>query len=102
MVCIFWLVAIAFTVATAIAISSGTWRTSPNLFLPLLIASIAWTLSASYETWFDFIYDPNHKLSIRLDLLLIILGLTVTTVVCVAWIAWSLLLRRSRSRRGTL
>jgi hypothetical protein len=54
---------------------------------PLLIASVAWGLTAIYEWWFSTFYDPQGKYDIRVDLLLaVVLSFLITTFAAV----WSL------------
>jgi hypothetical protein len=96
--CWFVPVVIGLAIATATAIVGGWSRTKPHLFWPLLVASTAWGFAAIYEVWFECIYDPHAKFDIRLDLLVIAIGLITTTVVCVGWSAVSLLIDWHRSR----
>jgi len=54
---------------------------------PLLIASVAWGLTAIYERWFSTFYDPQGKYDIRVDLLLaVVLSFLITTFAAV----WSI------------
>jgi hypothetical protein len=96
----FWfvLVAIGLAIATAMAIFGGLPRATPHVFWPLMVASSAWGLAAIYEVWFESVNDS--KVDIRLDYVVILIGLLSTTVVCVTWSVVFLLIDRHRSRKS--
>lgn len=98
--CLFVLVSIGLAIATAMSIFGGLQRARPHVFWPLVVASSAWGLAAMYEVWFEGIYDPQGKGDIRVDLVVMVVGLISTTVVCVAWCVISLLIDWRRSRKS--
>ena len=59
--------------------------TGPSRSWPLLIAAGAWTIFAIYEWWFETDYDPQRKISIRVDLLFLLFCCIVATLLCAIW-----------------
>ena len=96
--CVIVLVAIGLAIVTAMAIVGGLHRARPHVFWPLVVASVAWGLAAIYEGWFESIEDPQGKVDIRVDLVVIVIVLIATTVVCVVWSVVSLVIDRNRTR----
>jgi hypothetical protein len=72
------------TIAIALALIFGGSRRTFRSW-PLLIASASWGLAAIYEWWFTTRYDPQAKIDIRVDLLLVGALAIVITLVCAAW-----------------
>jgi hypothetical protein len=52
---------------------------------PLLIAVAAWALAATYEWWFEYIYDPEGKFGIRVDLLFVLGTCAAISLLAGAW-----------------
>jgi hypothetical protein len=92
MCCSTWLIAIVLVVATWAAIAGGLPRTKPNLFVPLVVASLGWALAAVCILWRDYFTDPKDVPHIPMDLLFLDMALVALTSACVIWGGASLLI----------
>jgi len=99
MCCSIWLVAIVLAIATWTAIAGGLPRTKPNLFVPLVIASLGWALAAFYVLWRDYFTVPKDLPHVPIDLLFLVVGLTALTSASVIWCGVSLWIDWYRSRK---
>jgi len=98
--CLFVLMAIVLATAVVVAAASGLPRTKPHIFVPLLVAFIAWGSTVIFQVWFEFTFDPRSDFDIRVDWLLITIGLFLITALCAAWSIASLLIGWRRSRKS--